>query len=972
VTTPDRRTDAIALADKPDRTITDPVYNTHVTRPPKYLKRLLKSPDLRVIAFLVAGVAACGIVDGSRWKSLLTPTIAYRPGFLFGCALVFGWRGLIWSQLILLAAFTWFLPLRAAIPIDLLYMLSQTSAFVAARRLAGSEPWLSRERSTLALLAGAAMAPAIPALLDNAVVRLFGFRIAPGLPGALDSWLRGAAGVLAVAPALLVNGSGRLKEWVGFSPEHERQQPINVRNALELLVEVVAWSATLSITVHLKAYYSLNVTYLTLLPPVVFTLFRDMRMATLALAANAVVATTLWTAGHWSSALSAGDLRLLIAIYSMTSLILAAVVDERQRTRGRVEELLFVESVLREREKHFRTLANSAPVMMWMSGSDKLCAFVNKKWLDFAGRSFEHELGNGWASGLHPEDMVPFIAKYESSFHSRENFQAESRFRRADGEYRWMLVNGAPLYQEGQFAGYIGSCADITEQKIVAEQLRDSEAQLAYAQRLTKVGSFEWNVKNNSMLWSKEKLRMIGASRAPSDFEACLTHVHSSEKNAFLEIEKRVHDGNMPVEVEYRINRPEGDRVIRSIVDGIRNEKGTLERIVSASQDITDVRRAQEESFARQKRETLGTLANGIAHDFNNLLSAVIAQAELAFSELDSGGAPEEELYAIRDIAVEGSEIVRELMIYAGTESEAPVLLNISQVVEEMLKLLKISVSKQATIVTDLAGQLPVVLASPARISQLVMNLAMNASDALCDRDGVIRITTRHAAAEGGASKENALTEGDCVELEISDTGCGMLPETKASVLEPFFSTKSTGRGLGLAVVDGIVRRLGGSIRIESEPSVGTTVRISLPPARNDSRPIREEASRVAARSQLSHGVTVLLVEDEALLRRAASKMLGKSGIRAIEAADGSVALQIIRVHPEPIDVLVLDMTIPGASSWEVVEEARRLRPEMKVIVASAYSEEVARAALEFPVRRFLRKPYKTSELEELIRQTIS
>ena len=872
----------------------------------------------------------------------------------------------------LLAAFTWFFPLRAALPIGLLYLLSQTSAFVVARRLAGSEPWLSRERSTLALLAGAALAPAIPALLDNAVVRLLGLRSVPGLPGALDSWLRGVAGVLAVAPALLANGSGRLKEWVGLPSDREWQQPISVRNALELLVEVVAWSATLWITVHFKAHYNLNVTYLTVLPPLAFTLFRGMRMATLALAANAVVATTLWTVGDWSSALSAGDLRLLIAIYSITSLVFAAVVDERQRSSERVEELLFVEAVLREREKHFRTLANSAPVMMWMSGSDKLCAFVNKKWLDFAGRSFEQELGNGWARGLHPDDMAAFIAQYESSFDSRENFQAESRFRRADGEYRWMDVNGAPLYQEGQFAGYIGTCADITKQKLVTEQLRESEAQLTHAQRLTKVGSFEWNVKNNSAIWSREKLRMIGASQAPSDFEACLTHFHSSEKNAFLEVRKRAHDGNTPVEVEYRVTRPDGERVIRSIVDGIRNENGALERIVSASQDITDVRRAQEESFARQKRETLGTLANGVAHDFNNLLSAVIAQAELAFSELDSGGVPEEELYAIRDVAVHGSEIVRELMIYAGTESEAPVLLNISQVVEEMLKLLKISVSKQATIVTDLAGQLPAVLASPARISQIVMNLVMNASDAFGDRDGVIRITTRHAAAEGNVSKENPPTESDCVQLEISDTGCGMPPETKARALDPFFSTKSTGRGLGLAVVDGIVRSLGGSIQVESEPGVGTAVRISLPPARNDSRPVGEEASRVAAQSQLSDVVTVLLVEDEEFLRRAASKILGKSGIRALEAADGSIALQIIRAHPEPIDVLVLDMTLPGASSREVVDEARRLRPEMKVIVASAYSEEVARAALEFPVRRFLRKPYKTSELEELIRQTIS
>jgi len=800
-----------------------------------------------------------------------------------------------------------------------------------------------------------------------------GFRVPPGIPGAVDSWLRGVAGVLAVAPALLASDSGRLKEWLGLPRDRKWQEPVSIRNFTELLIEISAWSATLWLTVHFKARYSLNVTYLTILPPLAFTLFRGMQLATLALAANAVVATTLWTMGHWASAISAGDLRLLIAIYSVTSLVLAAVVDERQRSRRRVEELLIAEAALRGSERYFRALANSAPVMMWMSRSDKLCTFVNTQWLDFTGHSIEQELGNGWAGGLHPEDIRRFLAKYESSFDSRQRFQSEGRFRRADGEYRWMLVNGAPLYQDEQFAGYIGTCVDITEQKLVTERLRESEAQLAYAQRLTKVGSFEWNVTDNSTLWSQEKLRMIGLSQAPPDFEACLTYVHSSEKNAFLEIEKQVHDGNTPVEAEYRIARPDGEeRVIRSIVDGIRNDEGALVRIVGASQDVTDVRRAQEEAFARQKLETVGTLANGIAHDFNNLLSAVIAQAELAFSELDSGENPEEELYAIRDVAMRGSEIVRELMIYAGTESEAPVLLNISQVVEEMLKLLKVSVSKHAMIVTDLASQLPAVLASSARISQLVMNLTMNASDAIGDQDGVIRITTRRAPQEGSLSKENSLPEGEYVQLEVSDTGCGMSPETKAKALEPFFSTKCPGRGLGLAVVDGIVRRLGGSIQIESQPGDGTAIRISLPTAISDSQPTHEITSRVAGRQRLCEIVTILLVEDEELLRRAASRMLSKSGIRAIEAADGSIALHIIRAHPEVIDVMVLDITLPGASSREVFEEARRLRPDMKIIVASAYSEEIAKASLHSPIPRFFRKPYKPGELEELIRQIIS
>jgi nitrogen-specific signal transduction histidine kinase/CheY-like chemotaxis protein len=398
------------------------------------------------------------------------------------------------------------------------------------------------------------------------------------------------------------------------------------------------------------------------------------------------------------------------------------------------------------------------------------------------------------------------------------------------------------------------------------------------------------------------------------------------------------------------------------------DNKGTCTHLVGSIHDNTEVRRTQELAFARQKLETLGTLANGIAHDFSNILGAVLAQADLALSRLDSDSVSTGELRVIRDAAMRGADIVRELMIYAGTESPVLVPLDISQVIEEFSSLLKVSVSKHAMIQLDLTKDLPAVRANPAQISQLLMNLVTNASDAIGARTGIIRVITGRIATGSGASRPP--TEREYVQLEVSDTGCGMTPETQAKVFEPFFSANSTRRGVGLAVVDGIVRSLGGAIQLESEPGKGTIIRISLPAAETDSKKIDRAASGIVEDLRQSPVTTVLLVEDEASLRQAASKMLGKTGLVVIEAADGETALDAMRTRQDRIDVMVLDLTIPGASSREVFEEALRLRADMQVIVTSAYGEDVAAASLQSPVRRFLRKPYRLADLARLI-QTV-
>jgi len=372
-----------------------------------------------------------------------------------------------------------------------------------------------------------------------------------------------------------------------------------------------------------------------------------------------------------------------------------------------VTERQLAEAALHESEERFGNMADTAPVMIWVSGPDKLCTFFNKVWLDFTGRTMEQELGNGWTASVHPDDLDRCLDTYSTAFDARRNFQMEYRVRRRDGEYRWMLDNGVPRFApNAAFAGYIGSCVDITENK-----------------------------------------------------------------------------------------------------------------------------RTQEAAFARQKLESLGVLTGGIAHDFGNILSSIIAHAELLREDLGADSAAAKEVQSIIDIGLRGSEIVHELMIYTGNDKSNLELLDISVLVQEMIELLKISISKHATLETRFGKRLPAVLASATHIRQIVMNLIINAAEAIGEKPGRIEITTSHLTSDQ-ASALNSLSsqhEGGYVRLEVSDTGNGMTPEVKARIFDPFFTTKPEGRGLGLAVIQAIVRRYGGVINVTSAQGQGTRFEIILP-----------------------------------------------------------------------------------------------------------------------------------------------
>jgi PAS domain S-box-containing protein len=538
--------------------------------------------------------------------------------------------------------------------------------------------------------------------------------------------------------------------------------------------------------------------------------------------------------------LSGSGLALALGV----TLWLSAALRERKRT----------EAGLRQSEARFRSLADSAPVMIVASSPDGRASFFNRTWLDFTGRTIEQELGYGWLDNVHVNDQGQTRLQYEQSLASRGNCRIEYRLRRSDGEYRHVICNGVPRFEpDGTFGGYIASCVDLTE-----------------------------------------------------------------------------------------------------------------------------IRNAQEEARERQNLESLGVLSGGIAHDFNNLLGGTLALAELAETKLAEGGPASDELRKIREIATRGSEIVRQLMIYAGKESAALEPVDITSLVGEMLELLKVAVSKHAVLKTSLAQSLPPIRADAVQIRQLVMNLVTNASEAIGDRDGVIRVATDRLARGAGSNQLEAaknLPEGEYVCLEVSDNGCGMTPETQRKAFDPFFTTKFAGRGMGLAVVQRIVRRLGGAIHVVSSPEDGSTVQILLPCVRDTARVNGGYGTveRQERQPQTLGNISILVVEDEPALLLALSKLLQRRGCLVIQASDGSSALELIRMFAGHLDAMLLDITLPGASAREVLEEAERLRPDLISILTSAYNyESICGNFAGLKAEHFIRKPFRFDELVNLMQKLLA
>jgi len=430
-------------------------------------------------------------------------------------------------------------------------------------------------------------------------------------------------------------------------------------------------------------------------------------------------------------------------------------------------------------------------------------------------------------------------------------------------------------------------------------------------------------------------------------------------------------------DVSYVING--GLRHFQNIVSPVR-DGGEVCGILGVNIDITERKRAEEERrrleikmLQAQKLESLGVLAGGIAHDFNNLLAGILGFADLTMGELPSDSPARETLSHVITGAQRAADLTRQMLAYSGKGKFVVEPLDLSRLVDDMRDLLGISVSKSALLRYELAPVLPGIEADAAQLRQVVMNLVTNASDAIGDRSGVIVVATGVVECDRKCLERTYLRDdlpaGTYVVLDVRDTGCGMDAETRSKIFDPFFSTKFTGRGLGLAALLGIVRGHSGAIRVDSEPGRGTRFRVLFPATDRPLPP--QEAASADADSWRGHG-TVLIVDDEATVRSLAGEILRPLGFDILTAANGREAIEVFRTHADAITVVLLDLTMPRMSGEETFRELRRIRSDVSVILSSGYGEqEAAEHFAEADLAAFIQKPYRARELAAVIRRAL-
>ena len=397
--------------------------------------------------------------------------------------------------------------------------------------------------------------------------------------------------------------------------------------------------------------------------------------------------------------------------------------------------------------------------------------------------------------------------------------------------------------------------------------------------------------------------------------------------------------------------------------------------------DLTERRRAEERRRQLERRlqhsqrlESLGVLAGGVAHDFNNLLMGVLGNAGLALKELEADNRARETIERLEKAALRAAELTNQLLAYSGKGSFVKESLHLNATVREMIDLLQSAVSRKVVIRTELEDGIPPVRADAAQLRQVLMNLIMNASEAIGDRSGVVTIRTGLLHVDGSYLSETyvgeEVDEGYYTFVEVSDTGEGMDEETRARIFDPFFSTKFAGRGLGLASVLGIARGHGGTVKVYSEPGRGSSFKVLLP-AQTDSGGSRKEPPP-AEEPRPQAGGTIMVVDDEESVRTVARLILEKAGYRVITASDGVEAEEIFAESGGGISLVLLDMTMPHRDGAETYTQLRRVDPGVRVILTSGYSESDATARFAGKgLAGFIQKPYTPGELVGLVRRVL-
>ena len=638
--------------------------------------------------------------------------------------------------------------------------------------------------------------------------------------------------------------------------------------------------------------------------------------------------------------------------------------------------------------EHSRALLQSfvenTPAAVAMLDRDLRYIAVSRRWLQ------DYGLGERNLRGLRHYDVFPEIRDMPEwqQVHQRSLAGAVERrerdpFVRADGHTDWLRWEVRPWRdEEGAIGGIIMSTEVITDRVQAEARLHESQRHLVASQRVSGVGSWELDLapageerrRRNPLRWSDQCYRLFGYE--PGEVEVTSNmfweRVHPDDKPAIQGLMQTAIETGGPFSLEHRIVLRDGTtRVVQVQAESIVNpHTGKAAKLIGIVQDITERLRLEEQLRQSQKLQAVGQIAGGIAHDFNNALTVIGSGAEILLDHLPPDDNARDEVIAIRDATEHAASLTRQLLLFSRRAVLEPRHVDCNALVSKTIRLLGRVIGEDKILSVALAPGLLPVKADPNQIEQVVMNLALNARDAM-PQGGRLTIETRLVVLGPDQCRDSAdAVPGRFVEIVVSDTGVGMTPEVKAHVFEPFFTTKGPGKGtgLGLATVYGIVRESGGFVTFTSEPGAGTTFKVFLPVQET----VEAAGPETSAPSGLHGTETVLLVEDDANVRRLIRVTLERFGYTVLEADDATSALDLAEAHKGRIDLLLSDVIMPGMSGRSLAEALRNRGHLDRVLFMSGYSAETLHAPGDRPgTAPLLHKPFTPKELAARVRDVL-
>jgi PAS domain S-box-containing protein len=635
------------------------------------------------------------------------------------------------------------------------------------------------------------------------------------------------------------------------------------------------------------------------------------------------------------------------------------------------------EQALRESERKYRSVFAQAPIGIFQSTPEGRYLMVNPIFAEMAGYSSPIEMVEDvrdisflYADPRKRSEVVQLLK--ESGVLSGH----EINVRRIDGEHIWASAYVKAVFdQSGKVLYFDGFLLDITERKKAEQALKEREAELNRAQRVAQIGSWRVDMGTGRAFASPESIRIYGFGSKPLTIKeiqrAPLPEYRETLDQALADLIKGTH----PYRVEFKIKRPTDDRVVDIL--SIAEYDAQTETVIGTIQDITDRRAGESEREEleqqlrqSQKMEAVGRLAGGVAHDFNNILTAIQGFADLLMSELDQDSQAMRDVEEISKASQTAARLTHQLLAFSRKQIIAPKVLVLNDVIEHAQKMLVRLIGEDVELLFEPSDDLWRIRFDPGQIDQILVNLAVNSRDAMPNGGRITIRTSNIFVNEGDTPMHIPMLAGEYVALSFTDDGSGMDFETQKNIFEPFFSTKEKGKGtgLGLSTVYGIVKQNRGSISVDSLLEEGTTFTFYIP--RTTAEPTWID--RIADKRDMTGTETVLIAEDQEMVRTLAERVLNSQGYDILTAVDGADALRIAKDHAGKIDLLLTDVVMPNMSGKELYEKMEPSVQGLRVLYMSGYTEDAVahHGVLEEGVN-FIQKPFRSKDLTQMVRAAL-